>query len=373
MFFPKSYSAILQRMNQADPLAYGRTRNYLNGHITRLSPYISRGVISVKQVLESVLVKGYRLEEIEPFVKELAWREYFQRTWQHLEDGIFEDIRIRRTNTSRKNVPVALLNATTGIEAVDTGIRELVNTGYMHNHMRMYTASIACNIGQTHWPEPARWMYYHLLDGDLASNTCSWQWVSGQFSNKQYYCNQENINKYTGSKQRNSFLDKPYADLPGMEIPASLQEGKIPEWHTPLPETTLAPLDPSLPLLLYNSYNLDPEWRKNMKANRVLLLEPSHFRQFPVSSRVIQFITALGQNIPGLQVFCGELASIPGLHQFPAVYSKEHPAFRHYPGIKDERDWIFPATGRFYDSFFQFWKQQEKFLQANRQPVRQTA
>lgn len=373
MFFPISYSAILQRMNQADPLAYGRTRNYLNGHITRLSPYISRGVISVKQVLESVLVKGYRLEEIEPFVKELAWREYFQHTWQHLEDGIFEDIRIRRTNTSRKNVPVALLNATTGIEAVDTGIRELVNTGYMHNHMRMYTASIACNIGKTHWPEPARWMYYHLLDGDLASNTCSWQWVSGQFSNKQYYCNQENINKYTGSKQRNSFLDKPYADLPGMEIPASLQEGKIPEWHTPLPETTLAPLDPSLPLLLYNSYNLDPEWRKNMKANRVLLLEPSHFRQFPVSSRVIQFITALGQNIPGLQVFCGELASIPGLHQFPAVYSKEHPAFRHYPGIKDERDWIFPETGRFYDSFFQFWKQQEKFLQANRQPVRQTA
>lgn len=362
MFFPLRYDDISARIETIDPIAYGRTRNYMDGAVTGLSPYISRGVISVKQVLERILAKGYNPSDIEPFIKELAWREYFQRTWQQLEDAVFDDIRISRNGSNRRGVPAALLNASTGIEAVDAAIINLYSTGYMHNHFRMYTASIAGNNGHCHWPEPARWMYYHLLDGDIASNTLSWQWVTGHFSNKQYYCNQENINKYSGSTQRETFLDYPYEQLPALETPDVLKSVTTPVLTTTLPQTPVPALDPALPLLIYNSYNLDPHWRADMKANRLLLLEPSHFSQFPVSNQNIRFITGLAANIPGIQVFTGEVASIPHLHTFPAVYAKEHPAFKHYPGIKDERDWLFPATGRFHASFFQFWKLQEKHL-----------
>ena len=74
---------------------------------------------------------------------------------------------------------------------------------------------LICNIAGTKWQAGAAWMYYHLLDGDLASNTLSWQWVAGTFSSKKYFANQENLNKYGNSQDRQfgTFLDKSYEDL----------------------------------------------------------------------------------------------------------------------------------------------------------------
>ena len=80
--FITNYPSILDKIEQIDPLKYGKTRNYVNGDVTYLSPYISRGVISTKQVLEKVLAKGYKISQIESFVKELCWRDYFQRVGQ---------------------------------------------------------------------------------------------------------------------------------------------------------------------------------------------------------------------------------------------------------------------------------------------------
>ena len=365
MYFPTDYNEILHRIDKIDPVKYSETRNYINGDVTYLSPYISRGVISVKQLLDSILAKGYNVTEAEKFIQELAWREYFQRIWQHLEDDMLDDIRHRYTGIKHRFIPLNLLEASTGIESIDKGIQNLQKTGYMHNHLRMYTASVACNIAKSHWQTPAQWMYYHLLDGDIASNICSWQWVAGSFSNKQYFCNQENINKYTGSKQQQTFLDKSYEELTKMEIPAALTGTKSLKLITPLPEKTIPEIDNTLPLHIYTSYNLDPLWRQNDKANRILLLEPSHFKQFPVSEKVINFIVDLSKNIEGLQIFSGEINEIPGLQKLPAVYSKEHPAFNHFPGIKDERDWLFPEVKGFYNSFFSFWKKCKPYIQKN--------
>ncbi|MBL7747809.1 MAG: hypothetical protein JNM19_10305 [Chitinophagaceae bacterium] len=375
MNFFSSYQAVLDRLDTIDPLSYGKTRNFISGDVTYLSPYISRGVISAKQVLEMLMDKGYKISEMEKFIQQLAWREYFQRVWQHIGDDLFDDIRLRYTGIKHDDIPAALLNAATGIKAVDGAIATLYETGYMHNHTRMYTASIACNIGKAHWQMPSQWMYYHLLDGDLASNTCSWQWVAGTFSSKQYFCNQENINKYSGSVQNGTFLDKTYEELPLMDIPAALRPTTTLALKTTLPEKILPDTDPSLPLLLYTSYNLDPQWRKEIKANRVLLLEPSHFRQFPVSEKVIDFILHQARQIEGLQVFTGEVNEIPGLQQFPAIYSKEHPAFIHFPGIKEERDWIFPDIKGSFNSFFSFWKKCERDLRKREKliPVSQRA
>jgi len=362
MDFPTTYDEIVDRIDNIDPLQYSKTRNYIDGNITYLSPYISRGVLSVKQVMEAVLAKGYKPYEISKFIQELAWREYFQRVWQHLEDDMFDDIRITRTGIRHRQIPQAIINAKTGIESIDAAITDLYQTGYMHNHIRMYTASIACNIAKGHWQLPSQWMYYHLLDGDLASNTCSWQWVAGSFSSKKYFCNQENINKYTYSNQKGTILDKSYDEIPLMEIPHILTDTCSLQLTTTLPEKTKPILDHNLPLVLYNSYNLDPLWRNDIAANRLLVLEPSHFKQYPVHEKVIRFIIELAGNIDGLQLFIGEINEIPDLAKFPTIYSKEHPAFNYHPGKKDEREWMFPGVSGMHHSFFSFWKKCEQQL-----------
>ena len=361
--FPTDYASILQRIMEIDPGKYAKSRNFINGAVTYLSPYISRGVISTRQVYESLKARGYTLYQMEKMVSELAWRDYFQRVWQAKGNAIFEDLRQPQPDVQTHELPMALPEASTGIEGVDRGIENLFETGYMHNHLRMYTASIACNIANAHWKSPSAWMYYHLLDGDLASNSLSWQWVAAAFSGKKYYCNQENIGKYTGSNQKRSYLNEDYSAFPLSIIPEPLLATTPLSLATVLPENQLPIIDPSLPILLYNSYNLDPLWRKDEPANRILLLEPSHFKKYPVSEKVMAFILAIAkENIAGIQVFSGEISNIPNISQVPKVISKEHPAFTHYPGQKDSRDWLVPEVSGYFPSFFGYWKKVEPRL-----------
>lgn len=333
-----------------------------------MSPYISRGVISVKQVRDAIFAKDYKPYQVEKFLQELAWREYYQRVWQVKGDLIFHDLKQPQPDVLHYQMISAIEKASTGIIAIDSQIKNFYETGYLHNHIRMYIAAIACNMGKAHWLQPSRWMYYYLLDGDIASNNCSWQWVSGAFASKKYYCSQENINKYTFSNQQNSFLDNSYNEIAGIQVPASLKDRCSLILKTKLPITELPVIDTSLPTLIYNSYNLDPEWRSQEKVNRVLLLEPSHFEKYPVSEKLVQFIINLSGNIKGIQLYCGELADILSLYkgslQNPSesIISKEHPAFSHYPGIKDSRDWMFPEVMGYYPSFFGYWKKAERYL-----------
>lgn len=80
--FPTDYDAIIDKINVIHPEKYAKTRNYLNGDITYLSPYISRGVISTKQIMDAILKNGFTLVQSEKLIQELAWREYYQRVWQ---------------------------------------------------------------------------------------------------------------------------------------------------------------------------------------------------------------------------------------------------------------------------------------------------
>ncbi|GAA4395921.1 hypothetical protein GCM10023187_03430 [Nibrella viscosa] len=360
--FPTDYSSILKRIEAVDPSRYGRTRNFIDGSVTYLSPYVSRGVITLPQVRDAVLAKGYSASETEKFVQELAWRDYFQRVWHLRGDALFTDLKQSQADVQHRQIPAALVDAQTGIDAVDAQIRNLYATGYMHNHARMYVAFLACNLARAHWREPSRWLYFHLLDGDLASNTCSWQWVAGSFSSKKYLANQENINKYLHSNQRGTYLDKDYEQLLDQPVPEPLRTKQNPSLSTRLPDPQPLLLDPEKPLLLYNSYQLNPLWRSDLDANRVLVLEPSHFARFPVSDKVMSFVLALAQNIPGLQVFVGEAGNLPNLGAHPAVYSVAHPLTRHYPGEKDPYPWLFPQVAEPGNSFFAFWKKCERYL-----------
>lgn len=366
--FVTDYNLILEKVQQVNPVQYAKTRNYINGAVTCLSPYISRGVISVKQVLQSVLSKGYKPYEIEKFLQELAWREYYQRVWQAKQALIWQDLKQPQPDTQHQQMVAAIENAATGITSIDRQIENLYTTGYMHNHIRMYVASMACNIAKAHWMQPSKWMYYHLLDGDIASNNCSWQWVAGAFASKKYYFNQENINKYTYSNQEETFLDKTYDEITSIPVPDTLKKNSILQLQTILPQTTLPFIDITKPTLIYNAYNIDPLWRTNEQVNRVLLLEPSHFNNYPVSEKVLSFIIRLSKNITGIQIFCGEFSALQSLYKESKLNTsesfifKEHPQFNHYPGIKDSRDWMYPEVTGYYPSFSGFWKQCERYL-----------
>lgn len=356
------YADVIAIIDSIDVEKYALTRNYTNGAVSYLSPYISRGLITLPFVMQRILQR-YTAQKANAFIFELAWREYFQRQWQQLQHNIWKDIKQPQANVANKQgIPTAIVQAHTGIQAIDEGIADLYDNMYMHNHLRMYVASIVCNIGSIHWCQPSKWMYYHLADHDIASNTLSWQWVAGTFSNKKYYCNQENINKYTGIQQTGTFIDKPYEGLPDVAIPTVLSDVQLLELSTTLPHTPLPKLDNSKPLLLYNSYNLDPNWRQQEDANRVLLLEPSHFSAYPVSNKVIDFIIALSNNINGIQLYCGEVNDLLQGYSFPAIYFKQHPAFKHYPGIKDNAEWMFPQVDSTGGSFMAYWKKCSKLL-----------
>jgi deoxyribodipyrimidine photo-lyase len=366
--FVTDYTSIVEKIQHINPIKYAKTRNFINGAVTYLSPYISRGVINTKQIKDAVLAEGFKPYQIEKFLQELAWREYYQRVWQAKKEMIWEDLKQPQPNVAHHQMPVAIKNAATGIEAIDMQIKNLYATGYLHNHVRMYVASITCNIGRAHWRQPAEWLYYHLLDGDIASNNCSWQWVAGAFASKKYYCNQENINKYTFSEQQHGFLDKSYDELPSMPVPEVLQSNYLVSLSTLLPQTTLPEIDVTKPTIIYNSYNLDPKWREGDDVNRVLLLEPSHFDRYPVSEKVLNFIMGLSTNIKGIQLYTGELTAIEDLYSesvLPineAIIAKEHPLFNDYRGIKDSRDWMFPEVTGYYPSFFNYWKKCEQLL-----------
>ena len=183
-----------------------------------------------------------------------------------------------------------MLSHQTGIAAIDKGLEAFYETGYMHNHLRMYVASLACNIARCHWKAPAKWMYYHLLDADWGSNALSWQWVCGANSHKLYYANQENINKYCHTNQHDTFLDIAYDKFAELEIPDVLNVVAEPGLTTPLPQTNLPALESNQPVLIYNFYNLDPDWRSDLQANRILLLEPSVFEKYPVSKKVLSLL-----------------------------------------------------------------------------------
>ena len=159
-----SYQEILQKFNDIDPIAYGRSRNFINGAVTNLSPYISRGVIDTNIVLEYLVNKGFTYFQLEKFIQQLAWREYFQRVWQLKGDQINFDLKQDQQARVQTGLPLSLLDAKTEIFAVDNALNLLKLEGNMHNHMRMYTAFLTCNLAGFHWRDPARWMIisYHL-------------------------------------------------------------------------------------------------------------------------------------------------------------------------------------------------------------------
>lgn len=206
---------LLQRF---DASSYAATRNFLTGNVSRLSPYLRHGVIPLSEVL-SFVRKKFADRRIYKFVQELAWRDYWQRVYVEIGDGIWLDRETSKTNVAYcAGLPPDL--GQTGLACMDSFARDLEETGYLHNHARMWLASYLIHWRRTAWQAGARWFLRHLVDGDPASNNLSWQWVASTFSAKPYLFNRENLERYTAgvycagcSRSQSCPFHKSYADI----------------------------------------------------------------------------------------------------------------------------------------------------------------
>jgi deoxyribodipyrimidine photo-lyase len=195
--FPPTLAAAQARLAAVRPGDYARTRNHLQGAVTRLSPYITHGFVSLPQVLQAVLQR-HKLDLQHKFIYELGWREYFHHVWRHEGAGIFESFHAGPLADAAfaRELPADIRQARTGVPVIDQAVRTLYATGWLHNHARMWLASYVVHLRKVHWRAGADWLYAHLLDGDLASNHLSWQWVAGSGSHKPYLFNADNVARY---------------------------------------------------------------------------------------------------------------------------------------------------------------------------------
>ncbi len=380
--FTTNYNDILKQIENIDPGSYARTRNFLNGNVTMLSPYLTHGVISLNQIKTSILCK-YKYQQAEKLIFELAWKEYFLRVWESKGEDIWSDLK-HPQDCNNHQIPKNLIDSKTGINAVDKAITELYSTGYMHNHARMWTASLTTNIAKCHWKLPSQWMYYHLLDGDLASNTLSWQWIAGSFSSKKYFANQENLNKYADSKQLRTYLDIPYESFDSIETPLELEELQNLELICDLEGWTAEylrqddninvdkVLDKELldsqntNLILFHPWCLDPNFGSEIdSADKILLLEPSHFQKYPMSQKRINFILDLTKNIEGIRIIIAEVGDL-NLSQYSRIITRQYPAIEHWSCIQNieitKPDYMFPSVFGYFGSFMGYWKKCERML-----------
>jgi deoxyribodipyrimidine photo-lyase len=191
--FESTDAALTTRLSAIDIAAYSKTRNHLSGRVTRLSPYITHGLITIPDLFERLA----ELKLTDKLAFEFGWREFFHHVWSREGDRILADMRPGLPGVRYADeLPDDIREGRTGLAVIDRAVHQLYQTGYLHNHARMWIASYVVHLRKVHWRAGADWMFAHLLDGDLASNHLSWQWVAATFSSKPYLFNAENVARY---------------------------------------------------------------------------------------------------------------------------------------------------------------------------------
>jgi deoxyribodipyrimidine photo-lyase len=191
-FEPTSLAAA-QRLAAVRVSDYARTRNRLDGAVTMLSPYLTHGFLHVPDAMHAL-----RLPNEHKLAFELGWREFFHHAWRHDGEAIFASLHDGPLpdDAYARELPADIREGRTGVPVIDAAVRTLYEAGYLHNHSRLWLASYVVHLRKVHWRTGADWLYAHLLDGDLASNHLSWQWVAGTGSSKPYLFNADNVARF---------------------------------------------------------------------------------------------------------------------------------------------------------------------------------
>ena len=187
---------------------YSKARNFDYGPDKRdntscLSPYISHGVINEIEIIKKSLNK-YSFSKNEKFIQEVLWRTYW-KGWLELRPNVWTDFLVELDAIKNKYKDndnyIKAISGKTDIECFDAWVQELKETNYLHNHTRMWFASIWIFTLDLPWQLGAEFFLENLMDGDPASNTLGWRWVAGiQTQGKHYLASEWNIKKFTNNR-----------------------------------------------------------------------------------------------------------------------------------------------------------------------------
>ena len=257
--FPATREDALDRLDHFAPhaahaYATGRNTDFgpdQPGAVSRLSPYVRYRLITEEEVVAAVLDR-HSLAAAEKYVQEVLWRTYW-KGWLEMRPSVWTRFlagrdRWRDSWTDHAGLADAE-GGRTGIDGFDHWARELVDTGYLHNHARMWFASIWIFTLRLPWELGADFFLRHLIDADAASNTLSWRWVAGlQTAGKSYLATRENIARFTNGRFAPEGLATQAFDLSEEPVPPAL----------PLPPVER--FDPAQPaLLLVTHEDMTPE------------------------------------------------------------------------------------------------------------------
>ena len=195
---------------------YSKLRNFDFGpkkrsNISCLSPYITHGILNEQEVIKKSLNK-FSFSKNEKFIQEVLWRTYW-KGWLELRPNVWSDYlielnKIREEFKNEKNY-LAAIEGKTNIECFNEWVDELKENNYLHNHTRMWFASIWIFTLELPWQLGAEFFMKHLSDGDAASNTLGWRWVAGvQTQGKHYLASEWNIKKFTNNRFNNIKLNE---------------------------------------------------------------------------------------------------------------------------------------------------------------------
>ncbi len=219
MIFEASRAKAVDKLNnfvENNLIDYSKLRNFDFGpsnrsNISCLSPYIAHGIINELEVINKSL-KKFSFAKNEKFIQEVLWRTYW-KGWLELRPNVWSDylIELENVRNQYKNNQNYLdaIEGKTDIDCFNQWVVEIKENNYLHNHTRMWFASIWIFTLELPWQLGAEFFMQHLYDGDAASNTLGWRWVAGvQTQGKHYLASEWNINKFTNNRFQNIKLNE---------------------------------------------------------------------------------------------------------------------------------------------------------------------
>ena len=326
----------LDRFVERNLSDYSKLRNFDFGpdkrsNVSCLSPYITHGVLNEVEIIKKSLAK-YSFNKNEKFIQEVLWRTYW-KGWLELRPSVWSDYIISLNSIREKykeNINyLRAIEGKTNIECFDEWVKELKTHNYLHNHTRMWFASIWIFTLDLPWQLGAEFFLKHLYDGDAASNTLGWRWVAGiQTQGKHYLASEWNIKKFTNNRFQNIKLnenappkmaDKTYSIIKNDFINPTINEDK-----------TL--------IIFENSLSFEISNLKEFKFDKIILaVNSNEFRQIKLSDNVIKFKSELIndqlERIESLSINC-EIVSVDKLKEIKSDF------YILYPCVGENLDFV---------------------------------
>ena len=271
---------------------YSKLRNFDFGpnkrsNISCISPYVTHGVINEIEIIKKSL-KKYSFVKNEKFIQEVLWRVYW-KGWLELRPDVWTDFKYSLKKLKKEyennNKYIEAINAKTNIDVFNSWVNELKNFNYLHNHARMWFASIWIFSLKLPWQLGAEFFLQHLYDGDAASNTLGWRWVAGvQTKGKHYIATEWNIKKFTNNRFNNIKLN---------ENAPPVNEDKF---YKIISKNfnNLLPTDDRALIVFDNNLSFETSDFVNQKFDKILLVSNDNKnRQIILSEKLIEFKNAL--------------------------------------------------------------------------------